>query len=114
MPWGHPHTFICAEPECRKEFESYAINPQRCPACRTRHKYARMRRIYRQKRGAAFGVRAANKPLSDAARFNIYMARTWETALCPVCHQHMSVCRCCEPQVRHVEPIRAATWKPWE
>jgi hypothetical protein len=113
MPWGHPHTFVCIEQGCGKTFESLAINPLRCPEHRQAHNKQRIKARYREKRGSKFGTRPdRNTPLSDMARFNYFMERTWKNAKCPICKQHMSQCRCCEPVVMHVNPAVVETWIP--
>ena len=96
MPWGKPHTYICVE-----------------PACRAAHNLKRIKQHYREQRGELYGKRPEhNQPLSDIARFNLFMTKTWRYAKCPECGQHMSVCRCCEPVVRHVEPVQVTTFDP--
>jgi hypothetical protein len=115
MPWGKPHTYICIEPGCGKEYESLAINPLRCPACRYQHNKARILACYRKKRGKLYGKRPEkNQPLSEMARFNLFMDKTARYAKCPKCGKHMTVCKCCEPVVRHVAPVKVETWKPWK
>lgn len=113
MPWGKPHKFTCVEPGCEKEFYSTAINVARCPDCRPIHNKRRILARYRELRGELYGTRPEhNQPLSDVARFNLFMAKTWRYAKCPECKQHMTSCKCCEPVVRHVSPVQVATFDP--
>jgi hypothetical protein len=113
MPWGKPHVYNCIEPGCGKSFESTTTNVKRCPECRYSHNKQRILAIYRKKRGKLYGMRPdKNQPLSEMARFNLWMTKTWQNAICPECGKHMTSCQCCEPVVQHVAPEVVEMWIP--
>jgi rubrerythrin len=115
MSWGKPQIHTCQE--CGAQFESTAINvDDRCPTCRQAYKLkrARERHAARQtkktelaRQGRLYWCRA-----SEIAQFNHFIDKNQRYTKCPICKRHMSVCRCCEPQVNHVRIARAKTWRP--
>src|SRR5512139_3952483 len=114
MPWGHSHQFICID--CGSIFDSTAVNPLRCPEHRKEHNRARVKQNYRLRRGDLFGVRPTSHPWSDMQRFNYFITKTCQSALCGACGQHMSVCKCIDhdPGLRTYQPVEVPTWKPWK
>lgn len=99
---------------CGNVFGKMTWNNEYCPDCKRARRNERCIQNYHRKHGGKARKRATSA-WSDYHRFQFYMDKTWESALCPICGKHMSVCSCSEsdPDLREYQPARAETWAIW-
>ena len=111
MPWEQ-REYICSD--CGQAYWTSANNTKRCRECARAHENEVRRQRLRERRGENFGKQGRHPPMSNAARFNMMMAKSFKQARCPVCSKHMRKCRCNSGVEQEYAPPKVATWKPWE
>lgn len=99
---------------CGDLFEKRGWNQQYCPACKNIHHNERASERWFEKHGKR--VRRKRHVWSGYRRFSFFLDKTWQSATCPICKQHMSACQCSatDPSLRRYEAQPAQTWKPWK